>query len=182
MNPIMVVVLFLLLYQENNNFPNHFETFKLERLLDKLNFAVSSLDKINHLNEIAHEPLQRENIAHTIQDSLHTVKPLLPNEKSQQHLDTIESVIDSIQKIGGIQNMAQSLGPALKMLSTFSSSSLTGDYETEDYDNNDYDENDYDDNDYHENNYESLNYNNENYEENNYEPPYDDPYDISKFK
>lgn len=125
MNPIIVIFLFMLLYQDNNNFPNHFDTFKLEKLLDKLNYTVTSLDHINHLNEIAHEPLIKDNLANTIEDSIHTVKPLFPEGKSQQNLDTIESIMQSMKKIGGLQNMAQNLGPVMKMLGNLPSSSLT---------------------------------------------------------
>nr|WP_315023494.1 hypothetical protein [uncultured Aminipila sp.] len=124
MNPIIVFVLFMLLYQEDNNFPNHFDTFRLERLLEKLNTTVSSLDRINHLNELAHEPLIKGNLAHTIEDSIHTAKPLFPEGKPQQHLDTIESVMDSIKKIGGLQKMAQNLGPMLSILNNLPTSSL----------------------------------------------------------
>ncbi|MFV0515902.1 MAG: hypothetical protein ACK5MV_00695 [Aminipila sp.] len=123
MNPIVVFALFMLLYQENNHFPNHFETFKLEKLLDKLNYTVESLDRINHLNELAHEPFVKGNIAHTIEDSIHTVKPLFPEGRSQQHLDTVESIVNSIKKVGNLQNMAQSLGPMLSMLNNLPSSS-----------------------------------------------------------
>ncbi|QHI72860.1 hypothetical protein [Aminipila terrae] len=110
MNPIVTFVLFMLLYQEDNHFPNHFDTFRLERLLDNLNTAVSSLDRINHLNELAHEPLVKGNIAHTIEDSIHTVKPLFPDGKPQKQLDTIESVIDSFKKIGGFKKWLRILG------------------------------------------------------------------------
>lgn len=124
MNPIIVFVLFMLLYQENNNFPNHFDTFKLERLLDNLNSTVSSLDRINHLNELAHQPLVKGNIRHTIEDSIHTAKPLFPEGRPQQHLDTIESVLESINKIGGLQKMAQNLGPMLNLLNNFPTNSI----------------------------------------------------------
>ncbi|MBE6034841.1 hypothetical protein [Aminipila sp.] len=124
MNPVVVFVLFTLLYQENNNFPNHFETFKLERLLDKLNSTVSSLDRINHLNDLAHEPLVRGNITRTIEDSIHTAKPLFPEGKPQQHLDTIESVIESFKKIGNLQKMAQNIGPVLNILNNLPTDAL----------------------------------------------------------
>ncbi|MHC1722605.1 MAG: hypothetical protein AB9836_05295 [Aminipila sp.] len=131
MNPIIVFVLFMLLYQEDNNFPNHFDTFRLERLLGKLNSTVSSLDRINHLNELAHEPLIRGNLAHTIEDSIHTAKPLFPEGRPQQHLETIESVIDSIKKIGGLQKMAQNLGPMLSILNNLPTSSLPENSDTQ---------------------------------------------------
>lgn len=134
MNPIIVFVLFMLLYQENNNFPNHFDTFRLEQLLDKLNSTVSSLDRINHLNELAHEPLMKGNITHTIEDSIHTAKPLFPEGRPQQHLDTIESVMDSIKKIGGLQKMAQNLGPMLSLLNSFPTNSVSERSNAEPYD------------------------------------------------
>lgn len=124
MNPIITCVLFTLIYQENNNFPNHFDTFKLEQLLDKLNYTVNSLDRINHLNEIAHEPLVKGNLTHTIEDSIHTAKPLFREGKPKQQLDTIESVLESLKKLGGLQNMAQNLGPMLNAISDIPSSSL----------------------------------------------------------
>lgn len=133
MNPIVTFVLFMLLYQEDNHFPNHFDTFRLERLLDNLNTAVSSLDRINHLNELAHEPLVKGNIAHTIEDSIHTVKPLFPDGKPQKQLDTIESVIDSFKKIGGLQKMAQNLGPMLSILNNLSTASLPDTNDTNAY-------------------------------------------------
>lgn len=123
MNPIIIFILFILLYQDNNHFPNYYDTFKLEQLLDKLNFAVHSLDRINHLNELAHEPLEKGRIADTLEDSIHTVKPLLPEGKSQQSLESIASVIEGMRKIGGLQNMAQSLGPIMGMLNNLSGDS-----------------------------------------------------------
>ncbi|QAT43487.1 hypothetical protein [Aminipila luticellarii] len=135
MNPIIVFVLFMLLYQENNHFPNHFDTFGLEKLLDQLNHAVVSLDRINHLNELAHEPFVKGNITHTIEDSIHTVKPLFPDGKPQEHLDTIESVIESFKKIGNLQKMAQNIGPMLNMLNNMPTGSFS---ETDDTDSRDY--------------------------------------------
>lgn len=139
MNPVVTFVLFMLLYQENNHFPNHFDTFQLEKVLDRLNHAVSSLDRINHLNELAHEPLIKGNIAHTIEDSIHTVKPLFPEGRPQQHLDTLESLMDSFKKIGGLQKMAQNLGPMLNLLSNMSNTALPeAEAEAEEEDSYDY--------------------------------------------
>ncbi|QIB70186.1 hypothetical protein Ami103574_13185 [Aminipila butyrica] len=132
MNPVVTFVLFLLLYQENNHFPNHFDTFQLEKVLDRLNHTVSSLDRINHLNELAHEPLVKGNIAHTIEDSIHTAKPLFPEGRPQQHLDTLESLMESFKKIGGLQKMAQNLGPMLSMLNNMSAVLPNGEEEEED--------------------------------------------------
>lgn len=137
MNPIITFVLFMLLYQENNHFPNYFDTFKIEKVLDKVNHTVQSLDRINHLNELAHEPLVKGNLATTIEDSIHTVKPLFPDGKPQQHLDTVESILNSIKKVGGLQNMAQSLGPMMSILNNFSAPSDNGDSQS--YLDSDYD-------------------------------------------
>lgn len=129
MNPIIIFVLFMLLFQEDNKFPNYYDTFKLERLLDKLSHTVTSLNQINHLNELAHEPLAHGNIAHTIQDSIHTVKPLLPEGKRRQQLDSVASVIEGMKKIGDFQNLAKTMGPMMNMLGTLNSQDNSDDEE-----------------------------------------------------
>jgi hypothetical protein len=81
-----------------------------------MNNAVTSVSQINHLNELAHEPLAHGNIAHTIEDSIHTVKPLLPEGKRRQQLDSVASVIENVKKIGDFQNLAKTMGPMMNML------------------------------------------------------------------
>lgn len=115
MNPILILILFLLIYKDNNRFPNYYDTFRLEKLLEELQYTISSLDNINHLNELAHNPLERGKITHTLEDSIHTVKPLLPpGSKPTQHLSNLESIVGNIQKVGSMQNMIQTYGPLIK--------------------------------------------------------------------
>lgn len=117
MNPLLILILFLLIYKENNKFPNYYDTFRLEKLLNELQFAVNSLDKINHLNHLAHNPLERGTIVPTIEDSIHTVKPLLPSSSTpSRYLDNIESFIGNIQKVGNMQNLLQTYGPLINQM------------------------------------------------------------------
>lgn len=133
MNPILILILFLLIYKENNRFPNYYDTFHLEKLLNQLQYTINSLDKINHLNQLAHSPLERGNLVPTIEDSIHTVKPLLPsNSTSVHHLDNIESFIGNIQKVGNIQNIMQTYGPLLKPMLASMTSSSTANYISDD--------------------------------------------------
>ncbi|MBN7773906.1 hypothetical protein [Clostridium aminobutyricum] len=116
MNPVIIFALFALLYQEDNHFPNYFDTFKLEQTVEKFNHVVVSLNQINHLNELAHQPLIPGKIAHTIEDSIHTVKPLLPEGKRRQQLDSVASVLDGMKRLGDFQNLAKTMGPVMNML------------------------------------------------------------------
>lgn len=129
MNPVIIFVLFMLVYQEDNNFPNFYDTFKLEETLDKLNGVVLSLNQINHLNEIAHQPLAPGTLVPTIEDSIHTVKPLLPEGKRRQQLDSVASVIDGMRKLGDFQNLAKTMGPVMNMLGNLNAQSAEADTE-----------------------------------------------------
>lgn len=111
MNPIIIFFLFMLVYKEDNRFPNYYDTFKLEQLLEKLSFTITVLDKINHLNELAHTPLERGTVTHTLEDSIHTVKPLLPDGKPKYQLENVEALMSNVKKISDIQSTVETFAP-----------------------------------------------------------------------
>lgn len=113
MNPIIIFILFMLVYKEDNRLPNYYDTFTLEQIAGKLNFAISALDRINHLNELAHIPLERGNITNTLEDSIHTVKPLLASGRTLHQLENVESVMSNVKKISDLHTAMETLAPMI---------------------------------------------------------------------
>lgn len=113
MNPIIIFILFMLVYKEDNHLPNYYDTFTLEQIAGKLNFAISALDRINHLNELAHTPLERGNITNTLEDSIHTVKPILASGRTLHQLENVESVMSNVKKISDLHTAMEILSPMI---------------------------------------------------------------------
>ena len=95
--------------------PGYFDTFKMELLLDRLHETVDALERVNHLHQIASEPLTRRNSADKLRESVETVKPFLPEDKARE-LTGITGAMDSLKQFGDLQGLMQTMGPMLKML------------------------------------------------------------------
>lgn len=97
--------------------PGYFDTFKMELLLDRLNSMTSTLEKVNHLNQLRSVPITKSNSIDRIQESLDAVRGLLYANKSSKHIDSLSSTLSGVKKIGDMQNIMTNIGPILSMLS-----------------------------------------------------------------
>lgn len=97
--------------------PGYFDTFRMEMLLDQLRNMTTTLEKVNHLNQLRSVPINRNNSIDRIQESLEAVKGLLYTNKSAKKLDSITNTLSGVKQIGDMQNIMTNMGPILSMLS-----------------------------------------------------------------
>ncbi len=97
--------------------PGYFDTFRMELLLDRLHNLTNTLEKVNHLNQVRHVPMNKENSIDRIQESLDAVRGLLYNNKSTKKIDTLANTLSGVKKIGDMQGIMTNMGPILSMLS-----------------------------------------------------------------
>ena len=97
--------------------PGYFDTFRMELLLDRLHSMTSTLEKVNHLNQIRGVPLNKNNAIDRVQDSLDAVKGLLYTNKSTKQIDSLANTLSNVKQLGDMQSIMTNMGPILSMLS-----------------------------------------------------------------
>ncbi len=99
--------------------PGYFDTFRMEMLLDRLHNMTTTLEKVNHLNQIKSVPLSRNNAIDRVQESLDAVKGLLyaNPRKSTKPLDNISNTLSNVKQLGDMQGLMTNMAPILSMLS-----------------------------------------------------------------
>ncbi|MDD3169626.1 MAG: hypothetical protein PHC91_09250 [Eubacteriales bacterium] len=97
--------------------PGYFDTFRMEMLLDRLHSMTSTLEKVNHLNQMKGIPLNKNNAIDRVQESLDAVKDLLYTNKSTKNIDSLSSTLSNVKQLGDMQSIMTNMGPILSMLS-----------------------------------------------------------------
>jgi len=97
--------------------PGYFDTFKMELLLDRLHSMTSTLEKVNHLNQLKSVPMNKSNSIDRIQESLDAVRGLLYTNKNTKHIDSLADTLSNVKQIGDMQGIMTNMGPILSMLS-----------------------------------------------------------------
>ncbi|HYE69530.1 MAG TPA: hypothetical protein VEA58_13015 [Anaerovoracaceae bacterium] len=97
--------------------PGYFDTFKMELLLDRLHSMTSTLEKVNHLNQMRSVPLNKTNSIDRVQESLDAVKGLLYTNKSSKHIDSLSDTLSNVKQLGDMQGLMTNMAPILSMLS-----------------------------------------------------------------
>lgn len=97
--------------------PGYFDTFRMELLLDRLHQMTSTLEKVNHLNQMKGIPINKNNAIDRVQESLDTVKDLLYTNKSAKKIDSLSNTLSSVKQLGDMQGIMTNMGPILSMLS-----------------------------------------------------------------
>ncbi len=97
--------------------PGYFDTFRMELLLDRLHTMTSTLEKVNHLNQIRGIPLNKNNAIDRVQESLDAVKGLLYTNKSTKQIDSLANTLSNVKQLGDMQSIMTNMGPILSMLS-----------------------------------------------------------------
>ena len=97
--------------------PSYFDTFKMDLFLDRMHSMTNTLEKVNHLNQMRHIPLNKSNSIDRIQESLEAVKGLLYTNKSSTKLDHISNTLSGVKKIGDMESIMANFGPILSALS-----------------------------------------------------------------
>lgn len=138
MNPALILAAVLFLSQNNGKLPfrlpppsslsrsgippikdpGYFDTFRMEMLLDRLRNMTSTLEKVNHLNQMRNIPLNKDNSIDRIQESLEAVKGLLYANKSTKSIDNLSSTLSNVKQLGDMQGIMTNMAPILSMLST----------------------------------------------------------------
>ncbi|MEL7657777.1 MAG: hypothetical protein AAGU75_17935, partial [Bacillota bacterium] len=95
----------------------YFDTFRMEMLLDQLHTLTSTLEKVNHLNQMRGIPMNKDNSIDRIQESLDAVRGLLYTNKSTKQLDSLSNTLSGVKKLGDMQGLMTNMGPILSMLS-----------------------------------------------------------------
>jgi hypothetical protein len=97
--------------------PGYFDTFRMEMLLDRLHSMTSTLEKVNHLNQMKGVPLNKSNAIDRVQESLDAVKGLLYTNKSTKQIDSLSNTLSNVKQLGDMQSIMTNMGPILSMLS-----------------------------------------------------------------
>lgn len=97
--------------------PGYFDTFKMDLLLDRLHGMTSTLEKVNHLNQMRSVPLNKTNSIDRVQESLDAVKGLLYTNKSSKHIDSLSDTLSNVKQLGDMQGLMTNMAPILSMLS-----------------------------------------------------------------
>ena len=97
--------------------PGYFDTFKMELLLDRLHSMTSTLEKVNHLNQMRSVPLNKSNSIDRVQESLDAVKGLLYTNKSSKPIDSLSDTLSNVKQLGDMQGLMTNMAPILSMLS-----------------------------------------------------------------
>lgn len=97
--------------------PGYFDTFRMELLLDRLHTMTSTLEKVNHMNQIRGIPLNKNNAIDRVQESLDAVKGLLYTNKSTKQIDSLANTLSNVKQLGDMQSIMTNMGPILSMLS-----------------------------------------------------------------
>jgi hypothetical protein len=97
--------------------PGYFDTFRMEMLLERLHNMTSTLEKVNHLNQLKSVPFGRDNSIDRIQESLDAVKGLLYANKNTKNIDSIANTLSNVKQLGDMQSIMTNMGPILSMLS-----------------------------------------------------------------
>ena len=97
--------------------PGYFDTFRMELLLDRLHNMTSTLEKVNHLNQMRSVPSNRNNSIDRVQESLEAVKGLLYANKSTKRIDDLTNTLSNVKQLGDMKELVTNMGPILSMLS-----------------------------------------------------------------
>ena len=123
MNPLLLLLVLNFVDQKNNRryVSSYFDTFKMEMLVDKLQVAINTLDKVNRLSQIMHEPRALNAPAQPVNaddsDSSPTAFPALFNNLNLSGLTQLAPLINQLGNLGDFKNISQNLGPIINMLS-----------------------------------------------------------------
>ena len=108
-------------YVGKMNFPKgpaYIDTFKMELLVDRLNSMTSTLEKVNHLNQMRNIPMTRSNSIDRIQESLDAVRGFISNNKTGKKLDTLSHTLNGVKRFGDMEGLMSTMGPMLSMLTS----------------------------------------------------------------
>jgi len=97
--------------------PGYFDTFRMELLLDRLRNMTTTLERVNHLNQLKSVPINRSNSIDRVQESLEAVKGLLYANKNTKHIDNLSNTLSNVKQLGDMQGLMTNMGPILSMLS-----------------------------------------------------------------
>jgi hypothetical protein len=97
--------------------PGYFDTFRMELLLDRLRSMTTTLERVNHLNQLKGVPINRSNSIDRVQESLDAVKGLLYANKNTKHIDNLANTLSNVKQLGDMQGLMTNMGPILSMLS-----------------------------------------------------------------
>ena len=98
--------------------PGYIDTFKMELLLDRLNSMTSTLEKVNHLNQMRNIPFTKSNSIDRIQESVDAVRGFINDNKTGKKLDTINQTLNGVKRIGDMEGLMSNIGPILSLLSS----------------------------------------------------------------
>lgn len=95
----------------------YFDTFQMELLLDRLRNMTTTLERVNHLNQLKSVPINRNNSIDRVQESLEAVKGLLYTNKNTKHIDNLADTLSNVKQLGDMQGIMTNMAPILSMLS-----------------------------------------------------------------